>query len=209
MNSPESVRPAFSFPNLEESAFSNLPVYELPPRAVGFNGGVAYEIGEKPKLIECQDYQSYLELEKNFPKNIVLDMRTQLAYLKQDKCFGHHTGYYLIKAAVDACLFSLPDSLDMLEAMHCHIEAAVDSYVEDATAGGWLPPSDDDSLEFTNNLVSVLIDFSVRVVGALINNNLPIVQTIGVPYELEGISPSGLILLVKQDAFRHASMFDI
>lgn len=187
----------------------NLPVLSLPARVAGYNDGVAIDMGEKPRIIPCADYEQYLALEENFPQRIVIDLQQQLAHIRQDKVLGVHASYYCLKAAIDACLFALPSSLDMLDSLNCHIEQAVDNYVEEASSNGFMPPCEDDGAEFTLNLTGLLVDFSMRVMALFLHSNLPVVQTIGCPYEVEGISPSGKVLLNKMQSFRMEGLLSL
>lgn len=151
-----------------------------------------------------------MEFDGNLPTHVVVNLGMQINWLFQnDSHLAQYVTDTMIGAAIDGCLWSITDGLDMLDSIYCSLETAVDAGLEDAANNGNLPPGDDDSYELANNIVAMLFGFATRCFAVFKNSGIPLFETVGAPYEYEGRNIRGLVLLKKKDPVCTSAMFEI
>lgn len=187
-----------------------MQAYSLPAYEDGWPEHIAVDWSCKPSFIACAAADHYELMDKGFPDKAIINLSDQLRWLfNSDKVMATYVSGSMIKAAIDSCLWAITDGLDMVDAIHSVLELTVDECLKDAAENGNLPCCELEDYELANRIVSHLFSFCSRCFAVFKDSGIPIVQTVGAPYEYIGHNVRGLVLLHKKDVVCTAAMLDI
>lgn len=140
----------------------------------------------------------------SFPTNMVIDLGGPIRELFRNKMLGHLVSEIMMLHCIEGVAMSLNDRIDFLDCMESSVEACVDSLLREAAENGNLPPSEttggvEDECELKMALQALMTDFCLRVRNIMMNQALPVIEVMGLPYNVEKINRSGLVLFRKKD----------
>ena len=194
-----------------ETNSSKQPACEIKllAREAGYKGDFPAFVGEDPPLVKCTSVSEYIALHAHFPNFVTLNLQTQLKWLdQQDLTIGEHITDDMIGAAINSCLQSMTDGMDMVDHVHSALETAIDAYLAHLSETGAMPPWEDEGAKLSTELSIMLFGFVDRCYEVFKDSGMPFVDMVGAPYKYKGRTRHGTVLLQKRDVLESSGVLE-
>ena len=139
-----------------------------------------------------------------FPENLTISLEGPVRELFRDKMLGNLVSENMILHCIEGVAMSINDRIDYLDCMESSVEACIDALLKEAAENGNLPDSEktggvNDDCELKMGLHKLMTDFCLRVRNIMMNQTLPVIEVMGLPYNVEQINNHGVVHLKKKD----------
>lgn len=166
-------------------------------------GFVDYEPHTCTKEFKLTDRHSFVSEYVKLPGVLTTSLREAFERLHSDRMLNNYLSEVVVLGCLNAVAGSLSDGIDFLDSSESSVELLLEEFMTQAAENGNLGSDED---EIYDALKVKLCTFCMDARKALLQIDLPVIEYIGMPYEVSLISPHGLVLWVQTNVQTVASL---